>query len=327
MIILGQTSSNLDSPLYLSTKRTGTTVIRKTQISDDPDFCTCIQQCIPDLIVFTDGIGTDSLKNDWTSFFIPSINTLLSTGASIEAKIIDVDTGIETVLSDPTYGEQKTGNNYYWFKLDWYLVWGNLGFGRYRVVITETANVSGETINSLESPVYNLYPYSAKDANKTVRIYSQQKGKLHHGNDYSNLTVAGNSTPQPFEQQTRLPGRFYSVDSEIDNHHLALNGENRPSYQVKDQLRPKFKLELHLLGSKQINKVVFDELFGSEILITDYNVYNHPTDPRDYYADQYVDIPVKRATNSMPNASATAKLRTYIIDLDYDFDNVFKTNN
>src|SRR5690606_35816598 len=133
MIILIQTSSNADAPKFLSTKRTGTVVIRKTQIGGESEFCTCLHQCVPPLKVFTDGIGTDELKNDWTSFFIPTVNTLLSTGSTITAKIINVETGVETTLTDPTYGELKTGNNYYWFKLDWYLVWGNLGFGKYKI--------------------------------------------------------------------------------------------------------------------------------------------------------------------------------------------------
>ena len=337
MIWLGQTSSNADSAAYFSTKRAEVAVIKKSAIGDTRDFCTCIQQCIPDLVVFTDGLGDDPLKNDWTSFFMKTVNEAApvsgfpTLGETVVWKIIDMEDGTETTLVDSTHGELKAGNYYTWFKVDWYKIYLTLGLGRYKICAEGTSIVvggSGEIVNQFESAVYNLIPYSDTAANRTVRIYSKQEGKLHHGNDYSNLTVAADPLVSfPYEQQTRLPGRLVSVSPDQENHRLVLNDGERSSYQVKDQMKLKYELHIHLVGDTQINPVIFDDLFGSEILVTDYNVYNHVNDPRDYKAKQYIDLPVVRTNTDIPNPRATARRRTYRIEFDYDYDNVFKTNN
>ena len=90
---------------------------------------------------------------------------------------------------------------------------------------------------------------------------------------------------------------------------------------------PKYTMNIHLVGSSQIMPVVFDDLFGSEVYVTDYNVYNHVVDPRDFTAQQYVDLPVRRETASIPTPSGTAKRKTYSFEMAYEYDNVFKTNN
>src|SRR5690606_10173232 len=105
------------------------------------------------------------------------------------------------------------------------------------------------------------------------------------------------------------------------------NNSNRSTYQIKDQVRPKYKLFLRLLNSKVIAPVVFDDLFGQEIYITDYNVFNHVLDPRDYSAEQYLQLPVRRDTDVILNAGSRGKRKTYEIDLIYEYDNIFKTNN
>lgn len=330
MIWLTQTSTTADTPRYFSTERTETPVIKKTGLNAAGDFCTCVVQCVPDLKVFTDGLGADPLKNDWTSFFIKTVNQYVpstSVGSTVTGTIKNLTTGESNTLVDTTYGDLEVGNFFYWYKIDWFKVWGEMGLGRYQITIVEEGTSGNQKINEFESVFYNLCSYSARAANGTVRIYSKQQGKLHHGNDYSNLITTANTTPFPYEQQTRLPGRLVSLSPEEEDDYLVLNNGNRSSLQVKAQLRPKFKLDLYLLSSKQINKVVFDELFGQEVLVTDYNVYNHVNDPRDFYANQYIDIPVLRTSTDVPNPRGTAIRRTYSIALDYDFDNVFKTNN
>lgn len=329
MIILNQTSSQADTPQYFSTKRVEVPVIKKTTLPTSKDFCTCLIQCVPALKAFTDGIGTDPIKNDWHSVFIPTVNTSTVTDSTIVGTITNIQSGLVTTLADTTHGTLYEGDNYWWFKVDWYKIFNTLGLGKYQIHVVESAISGGETINELKTPVFNLLPYSDEAANGTVRLYSKQSGKLNHGNDYSNIDniVALGTRLIPFEQQTRLPGRLYIKNEEIENDHLVLNNPNLSTYQVKDQLRPTYQLDLHLLSARQIMPVVFDDMFGNELYITDYNVYNHVVDPRDFQANQYIDLPVRRESVTIPNPSGTAKRKTYTFDMVYEYDNIFKTNN
>ena len=187
----------------------------------------------------------------------------------------------------------------------------------------------GAVVPASSSPHIVPLPYSDEAANGTVRLYSRQTGKLNHGNNYSNLkpTGVGLSKVKIFEQQTRLPGRLFIKSEDIENDHLVLNNSNLSTYQIKDQLRPTYQLDLHLLSSAQVMPVVFDDMFGNQLFVTDYNVYNHVVDPRDYQAVQYINLPVRRESVNIPNPSATAKRKTYSFDMVYEYDNIFKTNN
>ena len=326
MIWLGQTSSNLDTPQYFSSKYEATSAKRQT-LPEERDYCVCLAQCVPDLKVFTDGIGTDELKNDWSSFIMRSANGILYTGAIQTLKIVDADTGAETTLVDPTHGTYYQTNGYVWFKLDWYKVFVAIGLGRYYIHFLEVGTTNGETINEYKSPTYRLMNYSDQVANGTVVIESFNQGKLHHGNNYSNLTTQSITEPFPFHQRTRLPGRLIKLDDDVENDHLVLDTENRPSYQIKDQMAPKFRLLLERLTPKRIAPVVFEELFGSEIYVTDYNLFNHATDPRDFQLERFIDVPVRRQGNAIAQPSSGSVRKTYEIELIYEYDNVFKTNN
>lgn len=329
MIILNQTTTQPDSPQYFATKRTEIPVIKKQGLPQSKDFCTCLIQCVPALKVFTDGIGTDPLKNDFRSLFIPTVNSTAATNSTIVGTITNIQTGVVTTLADTTHGTLYEGDNYWWFKLEWFKIYNTIGLGKYQIHVVETAISGGQTINELKTPVFNLLPYSDEAANGTVRLYSKQNGKLNHGNNYSKIKniVALGTKLIPFEQQTRLPGRLFIKSEDIENDHLVLNNSNLSTYQIKDQLRPTYQLDLHLLSSAQVMPVVFDDMFGNQLFITDYNVYNHVVDPRDYQAVQYIDLPVRRETVNIPNPSATAKRKTYSFDMVYEYDNIFKTNN
>ena len=164
-------------------------------------------------------------------------------------------------------------------------------------------------------------------AHGTVVIASLHSRKLEHVFDYSNLTTATISEPFPFEQRSRLPGAFFINEDDQENDRLVLNDPNRPSYQVKDQIFPRYKLILRLLTGKQIAPVLFDELFGEMVLITDYNVFNHAQDPRNYFAEQLINVPVIRSNNNIPDPGFRGLRKTYEFDMNYEYDNVFKTNN
>ena len=243
------------------------------------------------------------------------------------ATITNVDTGASNTLTDPAYGTLYVGNFYWWFKLDWYKVWANMGYGRYQVNVKEVGNLFSQTIQDITYPVYRLCAFSERAANGTVVIDSFNSGKLEHGFDYSNLTTSTIPDPFPFEQRSRLPGSFFINEDDQENDRLVLNDPTRPSYQVKDQIKPRYKLILRLLTGKQIAPVLFDELFGEMVLITDYNVFNHVQDPRNYFAEQLIEVPVIRSNNSIPDPGFRGLRKTYEFDMNYEYDNVFKTNN
>jgi hypothetical protein len=326
MIFLAQTTTG--TPVYnkFSTKRVGAGVVTVKGLNEASEFCTCISQCIPDLKVFTDEVGTDFYKNDFTSFFIPTINTLLITGSTITGTITNVTTGTSTTLVNSTHGDLYVGNKYWWFKLDWYKIWLELGYGRYQIEVNEVGNYAGQTLNQLKSEIYTLKKYTDKEAQATVRIESFQSGKLQHGNNYSSLTTSSISIPFPFEQQTRLPGALTFAANEDETDHLVLNNAERSTLQVKDQIRPSYELKLFLVGNLQVSKVIFDELFGNEIYVTDYNVYNPVFDPRDTTAIQYKSIPVRRESTSF-DVKRTRLKTTFTFGMLYEYDNVIKTNN
>lgn len=328
MIILPQTSTNLDVAEFFSTKRTDIQTYKSNLIPPAMDFCSCVRQCIPDLDVFTDQVGTDFYKNDFSSFFIKTFNQPpFATGSTTSAKIINIDSGVETNLINGTHGTLTEGVFFYWFKLDWYKIWNTLGYGRYRVELKTTSSTSLQVVYELTSPIYHLKPFSEKLANRTVRLEIQQSGNLHHAQDYSNLktqTIGGQTVI--YEQQIRLPGalKFSSMDSEND--HLVLNDPNRSSYQIKDQIRPTYDLELYLVSSKQVVKVLFEDLFSNPVSVTDYNVYNFVADPRDPSAEQYRSLPLIRESNEF-EASRRNKRKSFTFNMRYFNDNIFKTNN
>lgn len=326
MIFLPQTTSG--TPVYrlFSTKQVGAGVVTVKSLNESPEFCTCITQCIPNLVAFTDEIGTDFYKNDFTSFFIPTVNTIFVAGSVVTGTITDVDTGISTTLVDATYGDLYVGNHYWWYKLDWYKVYNTLGYGTYQIEVNEVNNFGGGFLNQLCSQKYTLKKYTDKSAQGTVRIETFQQGKLHHGNNYSSLTTGSISIPFPFEQQTRLKGALTFSSNEDEAYHLVLNNSLRSTLQVKDQVRPAYNLNLFLVSAQQVSRVIFDELFGNEVYVTDYNVFNPVFDPRDFDAVQYRSIPLRRESSSFEPKRTRLKT-SFDFSMLYENDNIIKTNN
>ena len=332
MIFLGQTATNLRAAAWFSTKRTdvNTQKLQKLQVAQN--FCSCITQCVPNLPVFTDEIGTDFYKNDKTSVWMKTVNylsgSILVFSSTIYGRITNLNTGVTQTLVDGTHGVSNIGTYYWWFEVDWTLVQALMGYGNYEIEMTETSVYGASVLNEFLSPTYQLKPWSEKLANRTIRIESSQRGKLHHGNDYSRTVEisGGIVTPIDFTQQTRLPGALKFSGNDDEQDHLVLNDSARSSYQIKDQIRPKYELTLDLVSSYQAMSAIFDDLFSSPVNVTDYNVYNWVADPRDYYANQYKSIPLRRESDSF-EADSGALRKSFTFGMRYANDNIIKTNN
>lgn len=314
-IFIPISTPSLATARFFSAKETNIKVFRPSSLDVAGDFCTCIQQCIPDLPAFTDEIGADFYKNDVFAIFINTI-----TDGTIVATLTDRD-GTVTNLTDDTYGTYISvpSSNYFRFEVNFYKVWLGLGYGSYTLKV-ENLNGSSSVVKSVTSPCFQLKFFTTESANRTVRIETFQFGILKHGNKY-----ADDNGLIRVNQQIRLYGALTFNGQSIENSSLQLNNDQRSQIQIKDQLFPEYNLEIHLAASSQINFVLLDYLFANDVKISDFNVYNFVFDPQKPAASFYRSIPVKRTTTDF--APSRTKLRkTFNIGMEYNNKNVFKIN-
>lgn len=316
-IFIPQTTTALATARYFSAKATNVRVFSPLQNFEDSDFCTCLTQCIPDLPAFTDEIGDDFYKNDKFALFLNTITdgsivvTLSKQGAA------------DILLTDNTYGiyTDNDFSNYFRFELDFYKVWLNSGYGSYSFKI-ENFNGALELVQTLSSPNFRVKRYSAKAANRTVRIETHQGGILQHGTAYVNVL----NLKTTWLQQVRVRGSLTFTGESIENSSLQLNNSSRSQIQIKDQLSPQYTLTIELAGSKQANFIMLDYLFANDVKISDYNVYNYVFDPRYPNTNMYRSIPVKRTSTEF-NSTRTKLRKTFNIGMEYNNKNVFKINS
>lgn len=316
---VNQSVSNLDVPNYFADKRTAVPVLfLKALGSDLDDFCACFDQCVPCLKVFTDEIGEDYYKNDkhliYVNTFTGSTNKIYLTQIGWDGSETDIE------LTDNTYGTYYDGTaadpKYMAYELDFYEVWSNLGYGKYKIRI-ESQNAFARALQTVPSPCFEVKKYTDSDAHGTIRIETEQSGLISNGQNYGSTT---------WSQQLRLPGRLeYSADVQ-ENDDLQLNDNNRSLLQIKDQTFPEYTLQIHLVSAAQVIMPLFDYLFANSVKVSDFNVYNFVINPDDTQATSYRSIPLKRtATDFSPNGKARRK--SFNFTMEYAYKNVFKTNN
>jgi len=327
MIFIQSIVPNLATPAYFSTKRQNVETEKTSTSAIPSDFCTCIIQCVPALKVFCDDSG-EFYKSDITALFIRNLNVISFPSpifSNTVGTINNVLTGVKTSLVDGTHGELIQVDKFYYFQVDWLKIKNTLGLGKYQLEATTTAVFGGQVIDYFCSPTYKLYNYSDKLANGTVRLEIEQTGKLNHSYDYSNLKGSFGK-PVIYSNQIRLPGslKFEAMNEEID--HLTLTGSTRESYQIKDQIRPTYKLDLHLLSAPQVIYTLFNDLFANPVKVSDYNVYNFVADVEDYAAEKYISLPLIKESSSF-DASAKQKRKSFSFTMVYFNDKIFKTND
>tara|TARA_R110000772_G_scaffold120327_3_gene226509 strand:- start:3775 stop:4752 length:978 start_codon:yes stop_codon:yes gene_type:complete len=325
MIFLPNDATSLRTVAFFSSRAPNIKTEFLANLEIDSDFCTCITQCVPKLPVFTDEIGTDFYKNDKTSLFARTLNSNLVIGSSTVFQIVNVITGVVTPLVNTTHGTLTQGIKFDLFEVDWFKIYSTLGYGKYRLEFKTTVSLYLQILDSYCSTAYHLKPYSDKLANGTVRLEFEQNGKLNHSKDFSNL-LSLTLTPVVFRKQVRLPGslKFESMNEETD--HLTLNGKDRPSYQIKDQIRPEYTLDLHLVSSAQVVETLFNDLFANPVNVTDYNVYNFVADVDNYSATKYRSIKLMKKTSNF-SATSKQKRKSFSFAMALFNDKIFKTNN
>ena len=308
------TTPTLETARYFSTKDINVPTIFSRLIDTEIDFCTCLQQCVPPLPAFTDEIGTDFYKNDRFRMFmnvIPAGTTVL--------KIVQ-DNGTEYNVAGATYGNQYTATNVFTYEFLFFKIWNVIGYGIYKFVLTNL-NGASEVVQSDESPWFNLSKYSDKAAHGTVRIETKQKGKLFSGLKYINPIII-----DYYSQQIRFRGYLVYSGHSINNSGLQLNSSERSRIQIKDQILPAYRLTLKLASAPQIAQTLFDYLLANDVAISDYSIFNHTIDPRNYSAQKLRSIPLTAISADFdPNHKNIKK--TYTFDMEYSEKNIFKINN
>ena len=318
MIILGQTTLNLDAVKYFATKQTEIPGLNLSALALPNEFCTAVTQCVPCLKVFTDEIGSDFYKNDKFEMFL----NIGSSGTVIYSLIKVEECGVETVINvtDGTYGALTDGSastpRYVEYVWDFYKIWTLQGYGKYRFEIQQE-NTSGRPTQAKVSPTFCLARYSATAANRTIRIETEQTGKIKNGNNYGTFT---------FFQQIRLPGALVFNGNPSDNDAEQLNNDSRSLIQIKDQLNPEYSLRIDLVSAPQVVMTMFDYLFANKVNVSDYNVYNFVVDPANLQAKFYRSIPLKRNNTEFEPSSKVVR-KSFTFTMEYFRKNVFKINN
>lgn len=226
------------------------------------DFCACDFACdYIELALYTTGAGKTERNSDKTSILF----NLSSNTSSFLIKLINKNTGVETVLNDDTYGtfydtgdlsqELKAG-----YIIDWELVGTLLGNGTYFISITLTD--FGNPITS-ESHLYKCAPYSDKLADGTVKIVTTNEGIIEGGEDYDGIT---------WSRAVRFDGFFGSPSFSLETSDYEDNDRNWN--QNQDRINITYNLSTDLLPSGVSNQLILNDILANRILIYDYNLLN-----------------------------------------------------
>jgi hypothetical protein len=266
MVEIFQSNAAPQTAKHFSTLRTTIPVFNEPSIREAEDFCTCIKNCIPDLKFLTDEIGTNAEKNDFFSMYQNSAPS----GTHTIHIVID---GVETLVTDDTYGKYYDGVVFQGYRFDAYKIWLANGYGSYSFIM-RSYNSFGTLIETETSPTMRLKRYTDREANGTVRIETQKNGSLRHGKKYFNLNLNTNEYIFYWRQQVRFPGALKLSGLPTESNGIVNNTVNQFRVQTFDTMSTEYDLQLNLLSTAQIEAFLFDDLFANTVLVSDYNVRN-----------------------------------------------------
>lgn len=226
------------------------------------------KECCYRNIVFGDVNSNDPYKNDFNGFFYQ----LQSSNESCDFVLKDVDSNIEHVITDDTYGTFKgTGAvlsnlKLTYFIVQWKKVLALLGEGNYQII--KKVTIAGLPIN-IPSNNYILEQYSIDSANGTMRIDSTHNGRmLKYGVDFKD---------SGFKTSLRTRGFFGNNDPVYTQENLIFSN-NEKSEQVSIQKDDKYLFQM-VNVPECITTEFFDfNLLGNELFCSDYNKNNHSYD-------------------------------------------------
>lgn len=171
----------------------------------------------------------------------------------------------EIPLVDETYGEffavgsfslhpLKTG-----FIIDWKKVFDAFGNGYYTVRIDQT---NFGVVNSVESHIYWLLPFTPLNAKGTVKIETIHNNTIDAGEDYE-----GMNWYKALRVRGRLGGR--TIEHEEENYQRS----DRKLEQIITQIKTGYTLEINLSPSYILDQLIFDQNLATTIQLTNYGIY------------------------------------------------------
>lgn len=310
MIELFNPTTAAQNPRHFSTKRTFIPTFEVSNGSEEGDFCVCKMQCVPALKFFTDEIGIDSAKNDFFSLFQVSI-----IGGSHKV-YITVENNPPFEITNNDYGTLYNGSTWYSYEFSAFKIFQQIGYKKFYCTITNMDG-SGAIVATLSSAPRKLIKYSDQSANGTITIETNKNGILRHGNNYSNLTLAGGTTLKFIRNQIRLSGSLEWSGAPLETTRLMLNGNTQDSFQVFEKMEMEYDLKIVLASSEQVIPVLLDDLFANAVFVTDYNVFNF---------EKYSRLKIYRMSNDFaPGRSARRK--SFVVKVRRAQSNIEKFND
>jgi len=222
-------------------------------------------------------VGGEEFKNDKRHFLVSlSIATDTATFKlfknDIEIATITDDTyGIFTAVGGFPTQPLKTS-----FFADFEKIFNLEGPGCYQIKADRVIITNGSTLSSVP---YQLFAYSARRANGTIRLKSFQNNDIENGIDYTGMN---------FEQQVRIFADLIKEPREdiIENYRSGFQDVE----QIQDAVIKKYRFKTMSIPSVISNQIMDDMLLGNSVFFTDYNVFGNET---------LIDIPVfKSSTES-----------------------------
>ena len=223
------------------------------------DYCFCDVDCDFRQLVLA---GSNDYETDTSSFLITNNNP---TG-TFQIFIRNITTGIETELTDNTYGTyyalgfEPLNSNKGGYIINWGLVRDNLGFGRYKIRIVNNRLTD---ITELTTYEYTLQPYSPETADGTIRLKTIRNGCIIDGIDYSDLN---------WNTDIRIPGFFYEIEPRIDQ--TTFPQLNYKEANIKKTVIRRFKMDTKLIPDEITSDIKNDAVFH-DMYLTTYELIKH----------------------------------------------------
>ena len=251
-----------------SNKLTATAIELPTSRSITPTIQIVLPvECCQCLLVFGGGTG---VQNDYVSFLtkraIPSDSVIyrLYKNDVVLAALNNNTLGVYSAAG--TWTTHMGQENYVGFEIDWDKVYTAHGIGSYRIH-TETT-VLGVPQADERSECYALVKYDDTVADGTVKFEWTQSGNI--------ISNQFNYAEMNWVQHMRANGKFGQWKPTLETDTVIYS--NRRQKQVQDELINEFSFESRFLNNYQTDLLVNDMMLAGEILVTDFNVYNHRKD-------------------------------------------------
>jgi len=309
MIILDAVNTNPMIPgKGLATRLKGKTLPTIPSI-EEGDFNLCCLSCEYIEKKFASTTATESYKNDKSSFLAQkliaadTINYQLWRNGVKLADIVDDTYGdyYPSFVDAPLY----VGFIVYWKKV-------LIAHGAATYQIKTVKNILGQQI-TLSSVKFRLMPYTARNANHTVRIDSYQTGNIISSEfDYS---LVLSDLPDGWMRSVRIGGKFgdWEPDIEIDEY---MTGTYKKE-QIQTKITTTYSLYTDLLPFNISEVIIYDKILANKIIVNDYNAHNQKV-----YRDLSVSIKEISEVEHFKN-NINSK---FLIKFTDKIDNTIKTN-